>query len=279
MNHEIYPCLWFKNEAREAADLYCRVFEGSVIKSASPIVVMVDLQGQQLMLLNSSGNDEFNPAISIFVVCEKAEETDRVWNLLVEHGKVLMALDKYPWSEKYGWLQDRFGVSWQVSLGKLSDVGQKFSSSLLFVGSQHGRAEEAMNFYTGIFKNSSIDGVRLYPEGGAEPAGTVQHARFRVNDHVFMAMDSAHDHPFSFNESVSFVVTCDTQEEIDYFWDRLTEGGQESMCGWLKDKFGISWQVVPAVLGQLMSEPGRTQRVMQAFMKMKKFDIQKLLSA
>jgi predicted 3-demethylubiquinone-9 3-methyltransferase (glyoxalase superfamily) len=95
----------------------------------------------------------------------------------------------------------------------------------------------------------------------------------------FVATETKIEHNFAFNESISFVVDCDTQEEIDYYWNRLTEGGSESMCGWLKDKFGVSWQIVPTVLGKLMGDPKRSERVIQAFLKMKKFDIEKLLQA
>ena len=191
-----------------------------------------------------------------------------------------MPLDKYPWSEKYGWLQDRFGVSWQIAWGKLEDVhGQKFSPCLLFTKPHNGRAEEAIQFYTTVFQQSSVSGVLRYGAGEPEPEGTVKHAQFRINNYVLMAMDSSATHAFHFNEAFSFVVECENQAEIDYYWYKFSEGGEESMCGWVKDKFGVWWQVVPAILSKLMSDPERAPRVIQAFMKMRKFDIEVLENA
>jgi predicted 3-demethylubiquinone-9 3-methyltransferase (glyoxalase superfamily) len=279
MNNTIFPCLWFDGQAKEAATFYCSVFGDAKITADTPMVVNFELGGQKFMALNGGPHYKINPSISFFVVCETEEETDVVWKKLLEGGAALMPFDKYDWSEKYGWLQDRFGVSWQISLGKLADVGQKFTPSLLFVGEQHGKAEEAMNFYTSVFKNSNIEGVLRYGAGESDPEGTVKHAQFTIDNYVMMLMDSSHAHQFSFNEAVSFVVTCETQEEIDYYWNKLTEGGQEGKCGWLKDQFSVSWQVVPEVLGKLMSDRERSGRVVQAFMQMKKLDIKELQEA
>lgn len=280
MNNLIYPCLWFDGEAKAAAEFYTSVFKDSKITAATPMVVNFELNGQKFMGLNGGPHFKINPSISFFVVCESEAESDNVWTRLSEGGSVLMPLDKYEWSEKYGWLQDRFGVSWQIAFAKMDDVGQKFSPALMFVGEQHGKAENAINFYTSVFDNSAITGILKYAddnEGGR--AGTVKHAQFNLNKFVMMAMDSSFSHAFAFNEAISFVVSCETQEEIDYYWDKLTRDGQEGRCGWLKDRYGVSWQIVPAVLGKLMSDTDRAERVMQAFMQMKKFNIEKLKQA
>lgn len=279
MNNTIYPCLWFDGEAKAAADFYCTVFKESKITADTSIVVNFELFGQKFMALNGGPKYKVNPSISFFVVCGTEIETDDVWKSLSDGGTVMMALDKYPWSEKYGWVQDRFDVSWQISLGKMSDVGQKFTPLLMFAGEQHGRAEEAINFYTSVFDHSSVNGILKYKAGEDDKEGTVKHGQFRINNYVLMAMDSGFPHAFSFNEGISLVVTCDTQEEIDHYWNRFTEDGEESRCGWLKDKFGISWQIVPAILGKLMSEPGKGERVVKAFLQMRKFDIEKLKQA
>lgn len=279
MENKIYPCLWFNGNAREAAEFYTSVFKDSEITSENQFVTVFESSGQKFMCLNGGPEFSFNPSISFFIVCETEEETDRIWNSLVKGGEVLMALDKYDWSPKYGWLQDRFGVSWQLSFGKIEDVGQKFTPSLLFTGSQNGRAEEAINYYISIFKDSRIEGVMKYSEGMGDTVGNVAHAQFRLNNHVFMAMDSSLMHQFGFNEAISLVVDCNNQEEIDYFWNSLTRDGEESQCGWLKDKFGVSWQIVPSILDELMNDPSRSQRVVDAFLKMKKFDIEKLVTA
>jgi predicted 3-demethylubiquinone-9 3-methyltransferase (glyoxalase superfamily) len=149
----------------------------------------------------------------------------------------------------------------------------------MFTGEQNGRAKEAIKFYTSVFDNSSVSGIMEYTEEDPDTTGNVKHAQFILDGHVFMAMESSLEHHFSFNEGISFVVECETQKEIDYFWNSLSVGGSEGQCGWLKDQFGVSWQIVPAVLKELMSDPGRSKRVMDAFMKMKKFDIEKLLQA
>jgi predicted 3-demethylubiquinone-9 3-methyltransferase (glyoxalase superfamily) len=145
------------------------------------------------------------------------------------------------------------------------------------------RAEEAANFYISIFKNSKIINVARYGEAGAGvsgmPEGTVMTVSFQLDGQAFLALNGG---PlFKFTEAVSFMVDCDTQEEVDYFWNKLSAGGQESMCGWLKDKFGLSWQIVPAHLGRLMAgpDPEKSRRVMEALLKMKKLDIAKLKEA
>ncbi|MCD6018068.1 MAG: binding protein [Bacteroidetes bacterium] len=155
---------------------------------------------------------------------------------------------------------------------------QKMSICLWF----DKKAEEAAQFYTSVFKNSEMGAISRYGKEGFEihhmPEGTVMTAIFKLNGLDFMALNGG---PlFKFNESVSIVVNCETQDEIDHYWNELTsDGGQESQCGWLKDKYGVSWQIVPNILGSLMKDPQKSQKVMHAFMQMKKFDIEALKKA
>jgi predicted 3-demethylubiquinone-9 3-methyltransferase (glyoxalase superfamily) len=280
MNNNIHPCLWFDGNAKAAADLYCSLFPNSKINADTPMVVNFELAGQKFMGLNGGPMFKPNASISFTVICETDDETNELWKHLSAGGMIMMPLDKYEWSERYGFLQDRFGVCWQIMKGKYSDVNQKITATLLFTGNSFGQAEKAVKFYMEVFPQSSIDGILLYTKEEGEAAGTVKHSQFILDKKVFMAMDGAGNHSFPFNEAISFVVDCETQEEIDFYWNKLTaDGGQESQCGWLKDKFGISWQIVPAVLGKLMTDPERSQKVMQAFMKMKKFDIATLMNA
>jgi len=279
MNHSIFPCLWYDGRAEEAAQFYCSIFDNARITGRSHPVVSFELEGQKFMALDGGPLFKFNPSISFLSVCDTEEAIVDKWEKLVEGGSVLMPLDKYDWSEKYGWLRDKFGLSWQLFLGDTAEVKQKISPSLLFTDTQHARAEEAIHYYTSVFANSEIEGILRYGAGGEEIEGTVNHAQFRLGKTVFMAMDSSQMHGFEFNEAVSFVVNCDTQEDIDYYWDTLTKEGEESMCGWLKDKFGVSWQIVPTVLSELMSDSAKAPKVVDAFLKMKKFDIEKLLRA
>ncbi len=280
MTPTIYPCLWFDGKAKEAATFYCSVFPQASITADTPMVVTFEAAGQKFMCLNGGPEFTFNPSISFFVQSETEAEVDQLWSQLADGGTVLMPIDKYDWSEKYGWVQDRFGISWQLSLGRIEDTGQKFVPSLLFTGGQHGKAEQAVRFYTSIWRPSTITGILKYGEGEGEAAGTVKHAQFTLGDSVFMAMDSGFPHGFQFNEAISFVVEGQTQEEIDYYWNHLTkEGGEEGPCGWLKDPFGVWWQIIPAVLKTLMSDPEKSGRVMKAFRKMKKMDIETLVNA
>jgi predicted 3-demethylubiquinone-9 3-methyltransferase (glyoxalase superfamily) len=152
---------------------------------------------------------------------------------------------------------------------------QKLSTCLWF----DGKAEEAMNFYTSIFQDSTKGTISRYGDGAPMPKGTVMTANFEILGHEFMALNGGPQ--FSFTPAISLMVYCDTQEEIDEYWKKLSEGGGEVQCGWLKDKFGLSWQIVPTVLAKLMSDkdPAKTQRVMQALLQMTKLDIQKLQQA
>ncbi|HEV7332146.1 MAG TPA: VOC family protein [Flavisolibacter sp.] len=279
MKQQIYPCLWLNGNAKEAAAFYCSVFPNSSITDDTPMVVTFTSAGQKFMLLNGGPEFKPNPSLSFFVVCETKEEVDAAWRKLADDGNVLMPLDAYPWSSRYGWVQDRFGFSWQLSYGKLEDVGQKFTPTLMFTGDNAGKAEEAIQFYTSVFTPSSVTGILRYGANEGDTEGRVKHAQFTLNGSVLMAMDSSFAHGFSFNEAVSLVVECGNQQEIDFFWNALTEGGAESMCGWLKDRYGLSWQIVPEVLKDLMNDPEKAPKVVEAFLKMKKFDIAALENA
>jgi predicted 3-demethylubiquinone-9 3-methyltransferase (glyoxalase superfamily) len=278
MNNTIYPCLWFNGNAKEAADFYCTVFHDTSITAENDIVVELLSSGQKFICLNGRADFPTNPSLSFYVLFETMEEINKAWNLLIEGGKVFMPFDKYDWSEKYGWVQDRFGVSWQLSYGRFDDIGQKFTPTFMFTGAQQGNAEKAINYYTSIFKDSSVIGILRY-NAGEDVEGTIKHAQFKLHGQVFMAMDSSQPDGFAFNEGISMVVNCKDQEEIDHFWKALTYGGSEGQCGWLKDQFGVSWQIVPSVLGQLMSQPASSGNVVKAFMKMKKFNIKELEEA
>jgi predicted 3-demethylubiquinone-9 3-methyltransferase (glyoxalase superfamily) len=173
-----------------------------------------------------------NPSISLFVLCETINETNELWNKLIDGGKALISIGKQPWSERYGWVQDKYGLTWQVSVVYKEGDKQQITPSMLFTGNQFGKAEEAIKLYTSVFDNSSTDTrIHYYPEGDAN-AGKVMFSEFKLNQYPMIAMDGPGTHGYTFNEAVSFVVSCDTQEEINYFWDKFTaDGGQESRCG------------------------------------------------
>lgn len=275
----MYPCLWFDGNAKEAATFYCSVFNNSKIISDTPLVVQFAIEGKKIMGLNGGPMFTINPSISFFVTLPTVEEIETAWNKLADGGNIMMALDTYPWAQKYGWVVDKFGMTWQLMLGSLPEGAPKIIMSFLFAGQQYGRAQEAINFYTTTFPHSHIHHIELYQENEPQPAGYLKFGHFTMLQEMFAAMDGIGDHQFQFNEAVSLVVQCDTQAEIDNYWEILTRDGKESQCGWLTDKFGVSWQIVPSILSKLMTTPGKAGSVTQAFMKMKKMDIATLIAA
>lgn len=305
---KITPFLWYDKEAREAAKFYTSIFNNSSLKgvdeffdtpSGAVDVVTIQLAGQEFTLMSAGPQFKFTPAVSFIVNFDPSREKDAgghmdaVWKQLSHGGTVLMALDKYPFSERYGWLQDKYGLSWQLILSNPDGEERPFIvPSLMFVGNVCGKAEEAMTFYLSVCNNappgpgqgtSKMGAIHHYG-AGQEPdtQGTVMFADFMLFDQWFAAMDSAHGHKFTFNEANSFVINCNSQEEVDYYWEKLTSGGgQESMCGWLKDQYGLSWQIIPTALGTLLGDkdPQKAGRVMNAMLQMKKIDVKGLQQA
>jgi predicted 3-demethylubiquinone-9 3-methyltransferase (glyoxalase superfamily) len=295
---KITPHLWFDKEAKEAAEFYASVFPDSKVTNITTLhntpsgdadVVSFELWGQKFMAISAGPLFKFNPSVSFFVNFDPSREEnarkklDTMWEKLSEGGKALMPLDKYPFSERYGWIADKYGMSWQLILANPEgDPRPPIVPSFLFVGDVCGKAEEAINFYLSVFKNSKQGLIARYPKG-MEPdkEGTVMFADFMLENQWFAAMDSAHEHNFSFNEAISFMVSCDTQKEIDDYWEKLSAVPEAEQCGWLKDKYGISWQVVPTAMDEMMSKGTQEQidRLTQAFLPMKKLDIAKLKHA
>lgn len=295
---KITPHLWFDKEAKEAAEFYTSLFTNSKVTSTKTItgtpsgdtdIVTFELRGQPFMAISAGPLFRFNPSVSFIVNFDPSREKDAkenidvVWEKLLQGGTVLMPLQEYPFSKRYGWLQDKYGLSWQLILtDPEGEERPEIVPSLLFVGDKCGKAEEAINFYLSIFKDSKMGALLRYGKG-AEPdkEGTVMFADFKLLDLWFAAMDSAREHNFSFNEAISFMVYCDTQEEIDYYWEKLSAVPEAEQCGWLKDKYGVSWQIIPTVMDEMMGsgDEQKIARVTEAFLKMKKFDIAQLKKA
>lgn len=278
MTTPVFPCLWFDGRAKEAAELYCSVFKNSAISIETPLLVTFELNGKKYLGLNGGPMFTINPSISLFVTCDSVAETDRIWNSLIEGGSEYMPIDSYPWSERYGWLRDRFGMTWQISSSGKNDGGLRIIPSFLFTNAHFGQAGVAIDFYRSVFNDSSTNVMVIYPEGDPN-AGKVMYSEISLNQSEMVVMDGPGDHVFTFNEAVSLVVECETQQEIDYFWEKLTEGGEESMCGWLKDRFGVSWQIVPKILAEMMADPVKAEKAVKAFSSMRKFKIEKLMLA
>ncbi len=291
---KITPFLWFNNNAKDAANFYTSIFKNSKIEninyygetggkvSGKPIgsimTVSFQLAGQDFIAINGGPNFTFSPAISFFVSCETSQELDELWNNLSDGSTVLMELGKYPFSEKFGWLEDKYGISWQLNL---TARPQKIAPFLMYFGSQYGKAQEAMNFYISLFSQSSVINIEHYGAGENEPEGTVKRIIFSLDGQEFMALDSNMDHHFTFTPAISFVVNCETQEEINDLWEKLSKEGMPEQCGWIKDKYGVSWQIVSVVLGQMLGDENteKSDWVMKVMLEMKKINILDLQQA
>lgn len=287
---KIVPHLWFDKEAAEAAGFYTSLFADAEIKdktilhgtpSGDAEMITIDLAGQEFILLSAGPYFKFTPAVSFLIACRSTAEVETFWEKLIDGGSALMPLDSYPFSEKYGWLSDKFGLSWQVMYMGDREIKQTITTTMMFVGDVCGKAEEAVQLYTSLFDHSTIGGILRY---GADEApdkpGTVKHIDFTLEEREFAAMDSAYEHEFTFNEAISFMVSCETQAEIDKYWDALSAVPEAEQCGWLKDKYGFSWQIVPTIMEKMLrdKDPVKVARVTEAFLKMKKFDIAELVS-
>lgn len=294
----IIPHLWFDKEASAAAEFYCTVFPDSKIDSTRVIhdppsgdcdIVSFTLAGMAFQAISAGPYFKINPSVSFMVNYDPARDPQAVenlnsaWEKLSEGGKILMPLQEYPFSQRYGWIEDKFGVSWQLILTKAEGEPRPFIiPSLLFVGNNAGKAEEAINFYTSLFPQSGIGNLAHYPSGMApDKEGTLMFGEWRVGEQWFSTMDSAHQHNFAFNEGVSFIVYCETQEEIDYYWEKLSASRESEQCGWLKDKYGLSWQIIPTRMNEMMETGTEEQiaKVTKAFLAMKKFNLADLETA
>lgn len=295
---KITPHLWFDKEAKEAVEFYTSVFPDSKITNTTTLhatpsgdtdIVSFELAGQSFMAISAGPLFKFNPSVSFFVNFDPSRDKharkniDNLWDSLSQGGTALMPLQQYPFSARYGWVQDKYGLSWQLILSNPEGEERPvIVPSLLFVGVVAGRAEEAINFYRSVFKDSRMGTIQRYG-AGQEPdkEGTVMFADFLLHGQWFAAMDSAHRHDFAFNEAISLIVNCDNQEEIDYYWDKLSAVPEAEQCGWLKDRFGLSWQVAPSAMDEMLQNGTSEQiaRLTQAFLKMKKFDLAELKTA
>lgn len=218
MSQKITAHLWFDKEAKEAAEFYTSVFKGkgSGIKnittlhdtpSGSVDLVTIGLAGHEFTLISAGPLFKFTPAVSFLVACGTKGEVDALWGMLRKGGKELMELGAYPFSARYAWVQDRYGLSWQLMLMGDRKPRQKIIPTLLFVGSTCGKAEEAIRFYTSIFNHAKVGEILRYgKDEKPEREGTVKHASFTLEGREFAAMDSAHKHLFSFNEAISLKI-------------------------------------------------------------------------
>ncbi|WP_339230896.1 VOC family protein [Oceanobacillus sp. FSL K6-2867] len=288
---KIVPHLWYDKEAKEAAMFYIGLFEQSKLRNVTVIedtpsgdseIVSFELAGQEFQAISAGPHFQFNPTISLMVACMTKEEVNTKWEALADGGFELMPLGEYPFSKRYGWVQDRYGLSWQLMLVDKGQSSQKITPNMLFSGDVCGKAEEAVTFYTNIFKEARIGVISKYEPGESQSSeATVKYADFNLFGMNFSAMDNGMNADFNFNEAFSFVVNCKDQEEIDYYWDKLSAVPESEQCGWVKDKFGVSWQIVPDNMEEVLFKGPKEEarRASEALLKMKKIDINALEKA
>lgn len=286
--NKIMTHLWFDKEAGAAAEFYLKVFKNSKLLSKRTIPgtpsgdvdsLTLEVENINLMLLSAGPYFKINPSISFMISCNSKEEVKYYWDYFIDGGELMMPLDKYDFSEYYGWVQDKFGVSWQIMDVGDQDINSKIRPAIMFVGVNAGKAEEAINFYTRIFRNSEIKTISRYGESfPPNKPEMINFAEFNLEGHSFSIMDSAFEHEFQLNEAISFIINCNDQDEIDYYWEKLSAVPEAEQCGWIKDKYGLSWQITPTVMNDMMNDADEEKlaRVTEAFLKMKKFDLAEL---
>ena len=286
---KIVPHLWFDTEVEEAVDFYTSLFEDSKVMTVqklegtpsgdNALSIEFTLANQKFSGINGGPNFTPTPAISFTVLCDSNEEIDRLWEKFADGGRELMPLQKYPFSAYYGWIEDRYGFSWQIIHSEGQTYEQKIIPSLMFSGEETGQADEAIDFYVDLFQNGKrLDTYKFEEDQANHPDAKISHATFELMETELIASDNEEKTDYSFNEAVSLMVHCVTQAEIDYYWEKLSAVPEAEQCGWLKDKYGVSWQIVPHNLTELLESGSRKQinAVTQAFLEMKKLDIDKL---
>jgi predicted 3-demethylubiquinone-9 3-methyltransferase (glyoxalase superfamily) len=290
----IIPNFWFDHSAEEAVDFYVSVFKEGKINATfnypkteeegladfqkdlagKVLTIEFEINGFRFTAINADTTFKPNPSISFFYTCMSKEESNSLWEKLVDGGKALMDIGEYPFSKYYGWVQDKYGYSWQLMLNNPEgDKRPKIVPSLMFTKQRDGQAEDAMRFYNSVFKKSEISkNLNYYPSDKPDRTGKISYADFRLFDQWFAVMDGGKDHDFNFSPAISLMVLCDDQKEIDYYWNNLSENPEFEQCGWLQDKYGVSWQITPKNIEELLKVPGAFKRMMN----MKKLDIAKL---
>jgi len=280
----IQSCLWFDGQAESAAKFYTSLFPNAKIARSvrysksgakasgqvegSTMTVEFELDGSKFLALNGGPHFKVNPAVSFFVGCSTEAEINGLWAKLCKSPR--MELGQYPFAVKYGWCEDQFGVNWQLMLSSRS---QKISPALLFANKKFGKAEEAIKFYTAQFPGSKIETIAKDAKTDA-----VLHSTFSLAEQSFVIMEGPLEPEFDFSPALSFVILCESQVEIDRIWGQLSAVPAAEQCGWLQDKYGVSWQVVHKDWGKMIgdSDPPTQDRLMAAILRMKKLDLKVL---
>lgn len=278
MNNKFANCLWFNGKVEEAADFYLNLFqetkrnrtlyfvEDAHGTTGDILTISLTLDNQEFVLLNGGPDFVMTPAISYVINCTDAGHLKRIWEELSKDGEMLMDLDNLPGVGLFGWLNDKYGVSWQLKVG---DGKEKITPCFMFANNLYGKAKDAMETWIQYFHNGSI------LSQSTDNDGNLTIGEFELFGQHFLAMDSAMNHDFTFSMANSFYVYCEDQNEIDNLWDTVTKDGEEYPCGWMMDKFGVPWQTVARDMDDLIDikEPKKALAVTKELYKMKKIDI------
>ena len=272
MDQLITPAIWCDGNADEAARFYADVFrEGSVVEQAPGYAATVSIHGFQLSLINVGDQDAPNPSISCILNFDPllfgGEEQARAYlDELYERlstGGVLMELGEYPFSPRYAWVRDRFGMTWQLMLTDPAGEPRPFIlPAFMFGGTNHANAEEATEAWIALFDDARRGALRRYEEGGPMEAGTVMFTDFTLRGTWMAAMDSGAFHDFTFSPGVSMIVSCRDQEEIDRYWAGLSAEPEAERYAWVRDRWGVSWQVVPHNIAELMADATTREKLL-----------------
>lgn len=265
----ITPCLWFDGDGEDAARFYCDLFPDARIVAATPVAVDFEIAGQPFICLNGGPQYSPNPSISFRYACSDAEEQQRLTAGLAAGGKVLAEHAEVFWPQDSVWVQDRWGVAWYLLVDASAREAQRMVPVLNFGGDQRDRMDEALELYACLFPQ-----IKSGDSNGAQ-----RYAALERKGQQCLLMELPGPRAFEFDEGVSLTVYCDTQEEIDQYWRTLSTGGQEQMCGWLRDRFGVAWQILPSILPEILSDRDTAQQASEALMEMKKINIEQLIRA
>lgn len=291
MSQKIVPNIWCTRNAEEAGAFYADALPGTTATTGArypdevdewqqefagkALTVDVVVDGYLLTLINAGDEFRPNPSVSFMLNFDPLRfdgdrdaaraALDETWAKLSDGGTVLMELAEYPFSPHYGWVQDRFGVSWQLLLTNPEGDPRPFLiPQLMFCGAVQGRAKEAATFYSSLLPDSGVGFIAPYPQQtGPAAAGDVMFGEFRLAGQWFSMMDSGVAQDFTFSPGISLEVRCADQAELDTYWDALSAVPEAEQCGWLADRYGLSWQIVPENMGELMDRPGAYEKMME----------------
>ncbi|MEG3310331.1 VOC family protein [Streptococcus sp. SS-4456] len=283
----IIPHLWYDTEAKEAVAFYVDLFGGKIdwtytitdTPSGDSDLIQFQLGDMTLAAISAGPYFKLNESMSLMVNVANKDEVTRLYQALSEGGRILMPLGEYPFSPYYVWLEDRFGLSWQLSYAPDLDKPYQFDICLLFSQDQVGLAQPMLDYYKDKLPQASVGQLSYYGEGeAAVEAAKLNYAELLVAGQKMIVMDHGYGGEASFNEAFSLMVYVDSQDELNFYYDLLSAVPEAEMCGWVKDQFGISWQIVPRILMEAYdtASPETVKAVNDAVLQMRRLDFDQI---